>query len=120
MPIRSWLSSFPSIGEGSGKQAGRDTSCSGAAEANMDLDQNEVDDAKEDLTRAGGSLADRIQSLRNEHEETANSALSSVPTGPPPEEQRGLCIAFSNGWRCIGKRGSWRTRRRNRMPPRRR
>ncbi len=60
------------------------------AEANMDLDQNEVDDAKEDLTRAGGSLADRIQSLRNEHEETANSALSSVPTGPPPEEQRGL------------------------------
>jgi small-conductance mechanosensitive channel len=60
------------------------------AAADMDLDQNEVDDAKEDLTRAGGSLADRIQALRNEHEETANSALSSVPTGPPPEEQRGL------------------------------
>jgi len=60
------------------------------AQADSDLDQNEVDDAKEDLTRAGGSLADRIQALRNEHEETANSALSSVPTGPPPEEQKGL------------------------------
>jgi small-conductance mechanosensitive channel len=60
------------------------------AQADLDLDQNEVDDAKEDLTRAGGSLADRIQAMRDEHEETANSALSSVPTGPPPEEQEGL------------------------------
>jgi small-conductance mechanosensitive channel len=64
------------------------------AEADLDLDQNEVDDAKEDLARAGGSLADRIQALRNEHEETANNALSSVPTGPPPEEQRGLVHRF--------------------------
>src|SRR5437899_1029670 len=40
------------------------------AQADSDLDQNEVDDAKEDLTRAGGSLADRIQALRNEHEAT--------------------------------------------------
>ena len=60
------------------------------AQADLDLDQNEVDDAKEDLARAGGSLADRIQALRDEHEETANSALNSVPTGPPPEEQKGL------------------------------
>jgi len=60
------------------------------AQADLDLDQNDLDDAKEDLTRAGGSLADRIQALKNEHEEAANSALSSVPTGPPPEEQRGL------------------------------
>jgi small-conductance mechanosensitive channel len=60
------------------------------AEADMDLDQNEVDDAKEDLARAGGSLADRIQALKKDHEETANSALSSVPTGEPPAEQLGL------------------------------
>ena len=60
------------------------------AQADLDLDQNEVDDAKEDLARAGGSLADRIQAMRDEHEETANSALNSVPTGPQPEEQKGL------------------------------
>ena len=60
------------------------------AEADMDLDQDEVDDAKEDLARAGGSLADRIQALKKDHEEAANSALSSVPTGAPPAEQSGL------------------------------
>jgi small-conductance mechanosensitive channel len=60
------------------------------AQADMDLDQDEVDDAKEDMARAGGSLADRIQALKKEHEETADRALSSVPTGAPPEEQLGL------------------------------
>ncbi|HET6930944.1 MAG TPA: mechanosensitive ion channel domain-containing protein [Candidatus Acidoferrum sp.] len=60
------------------------------AQADLDLDQNEVDDAKEDLAEAGGSLADRIQAMRDEHEATANSALNSVPTGPAPEEQKGL------------------------------
>jgi small-conductance mechanosensitive channel len=60
------------------------------AQADMDLDQDELDDAKQDLARAGGSLADRIQALKNEHEETATNALNSVPTGAPPEEQKGL------------------------------
>jgi small-conductance mechanosensitive channel len=60
------------------------------AQADMDLDQDELDDAKEDMARAGGSLADRIQTLKNEHEETADRALRSVPTGAPPEEQLGL------------------------------
>ena len=44
------------------------------AQADMDLDQDEVDDAKEDLARAGGSLADRIQALKKEHEEAAHSS----------------------------------------------
>jgi small-conductance mechanosensitive channel len=60
------------------------------AEADLDLDQDELDDAKQDLARAGGSLADRIQALKKEHEETADSALNSVPTGAPPAEQLGL------------------------------
>jgi small-conductance mechanosensitive channel len=42
------------------------------------------------MARAGGSLADRIQALKKEHEETADSALNSVPTGAPPAEQLGL------------------------------
>ncbi len=60
------------------------------AQADMDLDQDELDDAKEDMARAGGSLADRIQALKKEHEETADSALRSVPTGERPAEQSGL------------------------------
>ncbi|HEV8074998.1 MAG TPA: mechanosensitive ion channel domain-containing protein [Candidatus Acidoferrum sp.] len=60
------------------------------AEADMDLDQNEVDDAKEDLARAGGSLADRIQALKKDHEDTAHVSDTAIPTGGPPVEQWGL------------------------------
>ncbi len=60
------------------------------AEADMDLDQNEVDDAKEDLARAGGSLADRIQALRKEHEDTAHVSDTAIPTGAAPTLQAGL------------------------------
>jgi len=60
------------------------------AEADMDLDQNEVDDAKEDLARAGGSLADRIQALRKEHEDTAQVSDTVIPTGTAPALQAGL------------------------------
>jgi len=60
------------------------------AQADMDLDQNEVDDAKEDLARAGGSLADRIQALKKDHEDTAHVSDTAIPTGAPPVEQWGL------------------------------
>jgi hypothetical protein len=60
------------------------------AEADMDLDQNDMDDAKEDLARAGGSLADRIEALKKDHEDTAHVSDTAIPTGAPPEEQRGL------------------------------
>ncbi|HXC46703.1 MAG TPA: mechanosensitive ion channel domain-containing protein [Candidatus Sulfotelmatobacter sp.] len=60
------------------------------AEADMDLDQNEVDDAKEDLARAGGSLADRIQALKKDHEDAAHISDTAIPTGGPPVEQWGL------------------------------
>jgi small-conductance mechanosensitive channel len=60
------------------------------AEADMDLDQDELDDAKEDLAREGGSLADRIQALKKDHEETAHRSDTAIPTGAPPTEQWGL------------------------------
>jgi small-conductance mechanosensitive channel len=60
------------------------------AEADMDLDQNEVDDAKEDLARAGGSLADRIEALKKEHEDTAHVSDTAVPAGAPPGLRAGL------------------------------
>lgn len=45
------------------------------AQADMELDQDELDDAKEDFARAGGNLADRIQALKKEHEEARRLLL---------------------------------------------
>jgi small-conductance mechanosensitive channel len=60
------------------------------AQADMELDQDERDDAKEDFARAGGNLADRIQALKKEHEETAHSSESAIRTAEPPPEKVGL------------------------------
>ena len=38
------------------------------AKAQLELDQDEVDDGKEDLVRAGGDQQTRIQALTQEHE----------------------------------------------------
>ncbi|HET7108216.1 MAG TPA: mechanosensitive ion channel domain-containing protein [Candidatus Acidoferrum sp.] len=59
------------------------------AQADMELDQDELDDANVDFARAGGDLADRIQALRKEHEDSAHSA-ASIPTGNAPPVQFGL------------------------------
>ncbi len=60
------------------------------AEADLDLDQDEVDDAKQDLYRAGGNLVDRIQTMKKEHEEVGHGSATAVPTGAPPPEELGL------------------------------
>jgi len=60
------------------------------AQADMELDQDELDDAKGDFARAGGNLADRIQMMKKQHEETAHSAAAAIPSGAPPAEQPGL------------------------------
>jgi hypothetical protein len=41
------------------------------AKAQLELDQDEVDDGKEDLGRAGGDQQARIQALMQEHEATS-------------------------------------------------
>ncbi|HUL34497.1 MAG TPA: mechanosensitive ion channel domain-containing protein [Candidatus Eisenbacteria bacterium] len=60
------------------------------AQADVELDQDELDDAKEDFSRTGGNVADRIQALKKEHEDATHNAESLVPTGPPPPTQFGL------------------------------
>ena len=58
------------------------------AQADLELDQDEVDDAKGDLIRAGGDLTDRIEALRKEHEEATHG--TSTPSGSAPPDQPGL------------------------------
>ena len=60
------------------------------AEADVELDQDEVDDAKEDLIRAGGDLTDRIEALRKEHEETTHNTPNALPSGAAAPEKVGL------------------------------
>jgi small-conductance mechanosensitive channel len=60
------------------------------AEADIELDQDEVDDAKQDLIRAGGDLTDKIEALRKEHEETTHNTPAALANGPAPVEKAGL------------------------------
>jgi small-conductance mechanosensitive channel len=60
------------------------------AQADMELDQDELDDAKVDFARAGGDLADRIQALRKQHEESAHTTETAIPTTSAQPMQVGL------------------------------
>ncbi len=60
------------------------------AQADLELDQDEVDDAKEDLIRAGGDLTDRIEALRKEHEETTHGTSAALSAAVPTYDQPGL------------------------------
>jgi small-conductance mechanosensitive channel len=70
------------------------------AQADADLDQDEVDDAKQDLMRAGGNLADRIEALKKAHEETAHGPGATVPASAPVADQLGL-IHRAQQWMAL-------------------
>lgn len=56
------------------------------AKAEVGLDQDEVDDAKQDLIRAGGDPQDRIQEMEKEHEAATHGSSVIPNTGAPPIE----------------------------------
>jgi len=60
------------------------------AKAKVELDQDEIDEAKQDLAQAGGDLQGRIEALRQEHEgaSKASDTLKISVTAPP--ETQGL------------------------------
>jgi len=70
------------------------------SQADVDLDQDEVDDARQDLMRAGGDLIDRIQALKKEHEDTVHGTITAIPTGPEPTEQPGVIHRVVQ-WRAL-------------------
>lgn len=63
------------------------------AKAQADLDQDEVDDAKQDLVRTGGDVHGRIQQMQQEHD-TAEKNGPMLPGLAPDSEQRGLVNRF--------------------------
>ena len=64
------------------------------AKAELELDRDEVDDAKQDLIRAGGDPEDRIQEMVQEHEAAAHGTASAIPNAAAIVEGRGLINRF--------------------------
>ncbi len=60
------------------------------AKAQLELDQDEVDDGKEDLIRAGGDQQARIQALMKQHEAASQLSDNTHVVVIAPTEGRGL------------------------------
>jgi small-conductance mechanosensitive channel len=69
------------------------------ANAQEELDQDEVDDAKQDLIRAGGDPQDRIQAMVKDHEASTKATEAALAAAvAPPEEKRGLVNHATQWW----------------------
>jgi small-conductance mechanosensitive channel len=68
------------------------------ANAQVELDQDEVDDAKQDLIRAGGDPQDRIQAMVKEHETSTKATETALAAATTPVEERGLVHRATQWW----------------------
>jgi small-conductance mechanosensitive channel len=59
-------------------------------EADMDLAQDELDDAKHDSQQAGGDPVERLRTMKTLHETTGQNTQSAIPTALEAAEQLGL------------------------------
>jgi len=64
------------------------------AKAQLELDQDEADESKQDLMRAGGDPQGRIQSMVDEHEAASHASDATHVTVSTPVEPRGLIHLF--------------------------
>jgi small-conductance mechanosensitive channel len=68
------------------------------AQADIELDRDELDDARQDLIRAGGDVTDRIDALKKAHDEAARNTQSAIPNTPEQVDQPGVIHRISQ-WR---------------------
>src|SRR5215475_2964118 len=68
------------------------------AEADIDLAQDEIDDAKHDLQASGGDAAAQLQAMKQEHEAASQSSTSAVSTKEETTEQFGLIHRAREWW----------------------
>ncbi len=81
------------------------------AKAQLELDQDEVDDGKEDLDRAGGDQQARIQALTQEHEAASQISDNTHVSVTVPNEQHGLIHHFQQWWGLHSKQMQlWRAK----------
>jgi small-conductance mechanosensitive channel len=60
------------------------------AQEDLNLAQDEVDDAKQDLIRAGGDPEDRIQQMETEHKAAEKTGVTTATNVAPPQYLAGL------------------------------
>jgi small-conductance mechanosensitive channel len=70
------------------------------AKSRQELDGDEVDDAKQDLFRAGGNPQARIQQLIDEHAATSQNTQKALGTVSAAPEERGLIHRFGQ-WNAL-------------------
>ena len=70
------------------------------AKAELELRQDEVDDAKQDLIRAGGDPQDRIQAMVQEHEAASQASDATKVAVSAPTEPHGLIQRFQQ-WSAL-------------------
>ena len=81
------------------------------ANAQQELDQDEVDDAKQDLIRAGGDPQDRIQTMVKDHDASTHATEAALAGASAPTEQRGLIHRATQWWALHKKQVLlWRAR----------
>jgi len=68
------------------------------AKATLELRQDEVDDAREDLIRAGGDPQDRIQTMVQQHQAASQSSDSTKVNVSASIEPHGLVQRFQQWW----------------------
>ena len=64
------------------------------AKAQLELDQDEVDEAKQDLTHVGGDPQGRIQTMLEQHEAASHASDSTHVAVSEPAQARGLVRRF--------------------------
>lgn len=70
------------------------------AEADRDLAQDEVDDARGDFQRSGGDLDQRLQDAQQQHKQSVQNAQALPATSPAPPEQLGLLHRYQQ-WTAL-------------------
>jgi len=70
------------------------------AKSQQELDQDEVDDAKQDLIRAGGDPQARIQQMVEAHEAAMKNTPKGAAAPAPAAEEHGLIHRFEQ-WRAL-------------------
>src|SRR5216683_868720 len=72
--------------------------------AQIESDEDEVDDAAQDLKRAGGDAKGRIERIEQEHEAVSNEVDKAVPAYPAPmPEQFGLIRRYQQ-WSTLSQK----------------
>jgi small-conductance mechanosensitive channel len=74
------------------------------AKAQLDLDQNELDDATEDLEQAGGDPQSKIKRLQAEHESgehSGNAALGSAANPYEQDYQAHTLLTVYRAWQAL-------------------